>query len=181
MIVVTGSPRSGTSLVMQTLQLLGFPVAGEKFSGLNLKEFNSKGFWELPHEEVTAGIKSDKYTGSAVKLFAQGLMKTEDRFINKLIYCKRDLKDAAKSFVPLLGKSPLPIKATIRNAEQICSYNDKIAKNYASTCKKPVLELSYRRMVLSPEKAVREIADFIGVTPSDDQISAAIANVDRRA
>ena len=31
MIVVTGSARSGTSLMMQTLKLLGVPVEGHKF------------------------------------------------------------------------------------------------------------------------------------------------------
>jgi hypothetical protein len=180
MVVITGSPRSGTSLVMQTLQLLGFPIAGEKFNWLNLEEFNPKGFWELQPEEVIAGVKSDKYKGVGVKLFAQGLMKTEEQYIDKLIYCKRDLKESAKSFVRLLEKTPLPIKATIENAEQICEYNDKIAKVYVSVCKKGVLEVSYKRMVTSPEKVVREIADFLGSNPSEDQISAAIANVDRR-
>ena len=180
MIVITGSPRSGTSLAMQTLQLLGFPIAGEKFNWLNLEEFNPKGFWELQPEEATTGIKSDRYKGTGVKLFAQGLMKTEDRHIDKLIYCKRDLKEAAKSFVQLLEKTPLPIKATIGNAEQICAHNDKAAKVYVSVCKKPVYELSYKRMALSPEIVVRELAGFLGLNPSDEQLSAAIANVDRR-
>ena len=46
MIIVTGMPRTGTSLIMQTLDRLGITVAGKPFPPGRNRSHNPKGFWE---------------------------------------------------------------------------------------------------------------------------------------
>ena len=101
MIVVTGSARSGTSMAMQTLMHLGVPIVGEEFSEYNRFQGNVKGYYELPKEEIAEGVKDDKYAGKGIKLFGQGLLKTETRFIDKVIICERNREDSVKSFMKL--------------------------------------------------------------------------------
>ena len=68
MIVVTGSCRSGSSLMMQTLKLLGIEIAGEKFhEDFPVEEGNPKGYYDLPFEIVMNGL-GEEYKGKGVKL-----------------------------------------------------------------------------------------------------------------
>lgn len=74
MIVVTGF-RSGTSLIMQTLKLLEFPIVGYKFhDDFSHKELNPKGYYSLPGRETVYGLKTH-YKGKAVKLGGQNFFK----------------------------------------------------------------------------------------------------------
>ena len=69
MIVVTGEPRSGTSLMMRIIDSLGLEIAGEQYVGTKrpnrskkrkerAEYLNPEGFWEVP-EVVSRGIKTD--------------------------------------------------------------------------------------------------------------------------
>ncbi len=68
MTVFTGCPRSGTSLIGQTLSILGVPMAAPPFikEHDNIRQFNKKGFYELNIEE---GIKDDRYKGKNNQTF----------------------------------------------------------------------------------------------------------------
>lgn len=98
-IVVTGEPRSGTSLMMQTLKHLGVEVVGEMVSSSiekrlkNSSEFtederkevercfkhtqkmNPIGFYEIPGIVVRGvrGRVAEKYKGKAIKIVTSGL------------------------------------------------------------------------------------------------------------
>ena len=104
--VVSGEPRSGTSLMMQTLELLGVPVAGDKFPQEgrddaritemppgkerdraeaqqkarldHAKKMNPRGFYELPGI-VMGGLRHmrDDLKGKAIKVVTNGLYERE--------------------------------------------------------------------------------------------------------
>ena len=104
--VVSGEPRSGTSLMMQTLELLGAPVAGHKFPQeersraqtdamppgkerdraeaqaaarlAQTKKMNPRGFYELPGI-VMGGLRHmrDDLKGHAIKIVTNGLYERE--------------------------------------------------------------------------------------------------------
>ncbi len=117
MIVVTGAGRCGTSLMMQTLHLLGIPMLGEPSNNNVLvgydkskdddltdlaKELNPKGYWELGLEELkdklTIGFKEET-KGKAIKLFPGFFKITNIKDIEKIIICKR--KDMVEQAVSL--------------------------------------------------------------------------------
>lgn len=95
MIVVTGSARTGTSLMVRILTELGFPTPAPKFNEAmkGLEKYNPDGFWEIG-DLSKHGVQSDKYKGQAVKVFGYGLSITPKEYVNKVIVCKRD-RDAA--------------------------------------------------------------------------------------
>jgi hypothetical protein len=180
MIVVTGAPRTGTSMMMQTLKILGYPVVGDKFSEVNhSKKHNPKGYYELNPIDISSGVKDDKYKGKAVKLFAQGLMKTVEKHIDKLIVCNRYQPDSIKSFHKLILDSDVPIKKTIETASTVVRHNADIAKKYAKICGKPVLNISFIRMLNTTEKVIEELCEFLEIEPTEDQKKEAYNNIIR--
>ena len=100
LIVVSGEPRSGTSMMMQTLKILGLPVLGKEYPGEEqllkiiaaetdtakkqrlqsridlMKQMNPKGFYELPGP-VMKGIKQwdASYQRKVVKIITNGLFE----------------------------------------------------------------------------------------------------------
>lgn len=101
MIVVTGTKRSGTSLWMQILDTLGFPLLGEKYPTdweTALKEVNPNGFWESTFRDginwTTNPTKGtyyapEPYKNHAVKIFMAGIVKTDIAFLDKTIVTVR--------------------------------------------------------------------------------------------
>jgi len=103
MIVVTGSARTGTSLMMRILKEIGYEVPAPAFFLDNkpLKQFNPQGFFEMPEDQET-GIQDHRYKGKAVKLFGYALEKTPRAFVSKVIVCKRDRQAAIESSIPVM-------------------------------------------------------------------------------
>lgn len=177
MIIVIGPPRSGTSMMMQTLKLLGLEVAGEKFSDTNLPEGNPEGYYELSSDETTNGITSDKYKGKAVKLFAQGFLKTQERYIDKVIICHRVPNDTVKSFMKLLKLSNTIVSGTRANAKAWVDYNRIVAEAFAKECPMPVFRAGFSEMRYSKERKINELCEFLGIDASEAQKTEAINNI----
>jgi len=105
MTVVSGEPRSGTSLMMQTLALLGVPIMGDEYPGdaamaarvAALKDtetnhqqaaftkrmersraLNPRGFWEVSGV-VMQGVRHarDDFKGKALKIITHGLYERQ--------------------------------------------------------------------------------------------------------
>ena len=104
--VVSGEPRSGTSLMMRLLEGLGLKVKGEELikgkegrRRKNAEELNPKGFYEVPGV-VMRGIPDDAlddYEDHVVKLITPALMRTSYMHIGKVIFCLRDPREIALS------------------------------------------------------------------------------------
>ena len=135
-ICVTGSARTGTSMMMQTLINLGYKTPAKKFikEQKGIEDKNPKGFYELA-EEVINGVHHDNYKGQAVKLFPGCLWKTEKEFISKIIICKRNKVDATKSYTPIhkiMEEPYTPSEIYDVNYEIINEYIDQYdTENYA--------------------------------------------------
>jgi hypothetical protein len=111
MIIVTGTRRSGTSVWMQILEKGGFQILGEKFPAhwKNLIEkANPRGFYEStlvqginyhtnPDPRTGAWIPPQKVTDVGVKIFADGLVKTDYAYITRVIYTMRDWQECEAS------------------------------------------------------------------------------------
>ena len=105
MIVVTGTPRSGSSMTMQTLKLLGIPVAMEDsidMSGVAhlpedvenrdvLLEHNPKGYWNLPDHLTYDYLWSEDgcRQGEAIKVLAPAFSLVPMEKVEKIILCYR--------------------------------------------------------------------------------------------
>lgn len=102
MIVVSGEPRSGTSLQMLIIKKLGFEITGFRDSNYGKgRRFNPSGIWEIdgvPNHGLTKNLfMHNRIEGDVIKLTTFGLLNSDPSFINKLIYCIRDPREVIVS------------------------------------------------------------------------------------
>ena len=99
MIIVTGMPRSGTSLIMRLLFMLDYHICGQAFPIRKNKAHNPSGYFE--DEELMQGdLRSiDQTENFAVKVGLQSLINETvlDPLIHKVIICTRDIDDMVSS------------------------------------------------------------------------------------
>jgi len=172
MIVVTGAPRTGTSMMMQTLLELGFNTPAEKFidEHKEIIDRNPKGFYEMT-SQIINGIHTNEYKGQCIKLFPPELYRTNQDLVDKIIVCVRDKDSALNSYSDIhkiLKQSYTPEEVydmcyTI--IDTIVMYKQHIFINFED--------------IISNQKAViKEVCDFLKINPSQNQIDNAIKNID---
>ncbi len=96
-IVVSGLPRSGTSLMMQMLDKGGIPIFSDNTRAAD--ESNPKGYYE--HEAVKRLARDKKWlpqaTGKAVKIISHLLPHLPAKYNYKVICMLRDLSEVVRS------------------------------------------------------------------------------------
>lgn len=105
MIIVTGLPRSGTSLMMRILETLSVPITGEQFFNRGDQDrvdrshyLNPEGFYELQGTVATGKFKDpSSFVGKAVKVIVPGVLNIPLDHIEKIIFCLRDPSEVMES------------------------------------------------------------------------------------
>jgi len=196
MIIVTGSPRSGTSLVMQTLDILGVPVVGEKFhEDFPIVSGNPKGYYDLPFaDQVDAaneGGFKNKYEGKAVKLFGESLALADMNVVTHMIICRRrDAKRQDRSSLKLL-KQELEVanESELRDValQRLKHFTLEEIGNrrrlyytaiewYLSKFRGYVHEIYFEDMLYNTTDSIKALQDFLNVEDSKT-LEQAIKNV----
>jgi len=117
MIIVSGEPRTGTSMMMTTLKVFGYNVVGIKDPIPYLeKSVNPTGTWEIPKivrngltENIANGkiptiLKEPIPKNAVVKLTTTALLRTERSLIDRVIYMFRYPNDSIESQMRLSKK-----------------------------------------------------------------------------
>jgi len=180
MIIITGL-RSGTALIMQTCELLGKEVVGYKFHDeFSHQELNPKGYYFLSQNEIRDGLNTTEYKGKCVKLGGGHLAKTDPKYIDKVIYCKRNPNEVKKSMLKLLKADydMIGLEPTGENAEKAYDANLLLTIPYLKDNNIPTLIVYYEDMILNPVKTINLVKDFLDV---DTSIELALLNVDKRS
>ncbi len=126
MIAVVGAGRCGTSLMMQTLELLGVPLYGapgsrgshqlwqewHKLAGIEIPKdisntHNLKGYYEVSVGEINNFIYGNKTTDKAVKFTCLDIIDIPLDKLTHIIYCYREDIKAAAASMDKLAKSDL--------------------------------------------------------------------------
>ncbi|NVB40194.1 hypothetical protein G6O69_20270 [Pseudenhygromyxa sp. WMMC2535] len=111
MLVVTGTPRSGTSMWMQILVAAGFDAIGEPFPGdwrSLLREANPDGYWESqllggvyyrsnPHPLTGAFLFPDQTRFHAVKIMIPGLVRSDIAYLDRVVATVREWRQFCAS------------------------------------------------------------------------------------
>ena len=180
MIAVTGL-RSGTSLMMQTLKIIGVPVEGLLFhDDFPIKELKPKGYYELPYKMFLTDTDWSKYGGKAVKLAGYTLLNMKPGTIEKVIWCRRNPEEAIESVLKLISidSKYSNVNNTIENARFLYNINNDYIYQYISKNDTPMLMIYYEEMLLCPEETIKKIADFIDI--DSDILSRALENIEGR-
>ena len=159
-LVVSGLPRSGTSLMMQMLDKGGVSMLSDGKRKADVS--NPKGYYE--YEPVMAIHKDNswlsKAKNKAVKIVAPLLQFLSYDHRYKIIFMTRDLNEVIKSQQIMKGKDPetLPVKLV----DSFSHLLKKIKHWDKSHPNVEILYVNYKELLENPSRSIEEIKSFTG-------------------
>jgi hypothetical protein len=180
-VIVSGLPRSGTSLMMQMLAAAGIPpfTDGQRTAD----DDNPRGYFEL---EQVKRLKQDSgwladARGKAVKVVSQHVFDLPATERYRIVFMQRDLDEVLASQETMIARNggKAAPRATMRTA-----FTAHLAKLDAWLAGQPhvsVLRVNYAALVAAPEAHAAALATFLDKVAEHpiDQAAAAAA-VDSR-
>lgn len=171
-VVVSGLPRSGTSLMMQMLEKGGVEILKDDKREADIS--NPKGYFE--YEPVMSLYKDNSWLvegqNKAVKIVAPLLKFLDPKFRYKILFMNRDLNEIIQSQQKMLGKSEDVFPVNIYNEFQ------KLLVNVNSWNKKEpgveILFVDHKEIFSNPMAILDEVEKFIGVNLRKEEMSKVI-------
>lgn len=162
--IVSGLPRSGTSLMMRMLEAGGVPPVSDGERAAD--EDNPRGYYEfepvkkLAHDDAWV----DDALGKAVKVISALLPKLPDRHRYKVVFMRRDLDEILASQSRMLERrgEPQGDEALLRRA--FIKHVEATERMLAESEHFDVLYVSYARLVTAPDRQLDRLAAFFGGT-----------------
>jgi hypothetical protein len=161
-VVVTGLPRSGTSLMMQMLDKGGMEVVTDHIRSADTD--NPKGYYEF---EQVKSIKRDTSwvpatRGKAFKMVSQLLYHLPSSETYRLLFMERDLGEVLHSqekMLARLGREAGPREEMIRAYEL---HMERLRAWLAVQANMAVLYVNYNDLVERPGEHAERIRGFLG-------------------
>ena len=160
--IVSGLPRSGTSMMMQMLDEGGIPPLTDKEREANID--NPKGFYEFERvkklPDDTAWL--DDARGKAVKVLAELIKHLPEGYDYKVVFMHRNLKEMIESQKKMLerrGEDP----DEVSDAELMAmfkKYRKMLKKRIDEHPDMDVIYVSYNQVMQNPEKSIQSIDEF---------------------
>ena len=149
LVVVSGQPRSGTSLMMKILWKSGFHIISDEQMSFELKEttrLNEGNGWimNLPPKSV-------------IKVLYPHVMHLPVSREYKVIWMKRDPKEQAKSQRNFAGHSKLWVLTGAKNIRE----RERVFPGILARLGASVLQLRFETLIHSPDIANRELVRFL--------------------
>ena len=175
-IVVSGLPRSGTSMMMQMLHEGGIDIFSDQERKAD--ESNPKGYFE--HESVKRLARDASWVSNArnkaVKVIANLLFYLPDRNNYKVIFMLRHIDEVINSQQQMLIRN---------NKEGAKNYPTNLAESYRKTLEKvrrwnksrqnvDMLDVNYSDVVEDPYKEALRVADFLRGKVDAEKMMAAV-------
>ena len=171
-VIVSGLPRSGTSLMMQMLDKGG--VSALKDGLREADTSNPKGYYE--YKPVMEIHKDNTWLGQAknksLKVVAPLLRYLSPKYRYKVVFMCRDLTEIIKSQQKMRGKSTdtLPTHLFEAFKKQLLS-----VENWKNT--EPNVELiylDYKDVIYNTKASIETITDFIGLSLDKEKMASCI-------
>ena len=161
-VIVSGLPRSGTSLMMQMLDQGGLEVVTDQVRTPDTD--NPRGYYEF---EIVKKIKQDTSwlpatRGKAFKLVSQLLYDLPASEQYRIVFMERDLDEVLASQEKMLIRLGRPVAA---REEMKKLYMQHLERLHAWLRKQPnmaVLSVRYQDVIELPREAAGLVAEFLG-------------------
>lgn len=164
-IVVSGLPRSGTSMAMKMLQAGGVPIVtdGQREADID----NPKGYFEdervldLAQAADKAWLRGSR--GKAIKIISYLLRHLPRDNNYKVVFMRRDLTEVLASQAKMLerrGEANDGDDARMRQLFETDLWKAGYFMKHASHVE--ALEIHYSEVLADPEGHARRLADFVG-------------------
>ena len=161
--IVSGLPRSGTSLMMQMLEAGGLPplTDGERESDTD----NPKGYYEFERVKKlkdgdTAWLPQAE--GKAVKVISALLSHLPDSYSYRVVFMRRKMEEILASQEKMLTRRAEDKK--VEDDEMADLYRKHLRETFDWIENQPnfeYLDISFNELVQDPLPAVREVVSFL--------------------
>ena len=161
--VVSGLPRSGTSMMMMMLDAGGMNVFTDGVRKAD--RFNRQGYWE--HEAVKRLINDNSWLKEAenkvIKVVAPLVLHLPNRFDYKVIFVERNLREIIRSQQMVRAKSRSASKAPYPVALEMAfkNYLKQVDAWIKSNSNVKLLRISYNKTLENPIDTAYEVAEFL--------------------
>ncbi|MDH3511390.1 MAG: sulfotransferase [Gammaproteobacteria bacterium] len=179
-VVVSGLPRSGTSMVMSMLEAGDLPILSDHVREAD--EDNPKGYFEFEKVKDLAETNDKSWLtearGKSVKVISHLLKELPDDNFYRIIFARRDLQEIIASQNIMLKRQEEA--NPVEDGKAIALYRKHLVNVRFLVRRKPnleMLELAYTEVLDDPENAAGRINRFLG---GNLNIQAMAAVVDRR-
>ncbi len=176
-IVVSGLPRSGTSMMMKMLEEGGIPILTDAIRSAD--DDNPNGYYEfefvkkLPEGQNKWLAEANR---KAVKIISALLEHLPANYHYKIIFMEREPREILASQQKMLANRNE--KSKVDDAEMQEQFQKHLAAIKYWLARQPnmdVMYVDYNKMIVSPENYCQAIADFIAI-PIDVSKMLAVPN-----
>jgi LPS sulfotransferase NodH len=162
--IVSGLPRSGTSLLMQMLEAGGLEVLTDNVRARD--EDNPRGYFELEAVKRTKQDPAwlDQAAGRVVKMVHLLLYDLPPDHSYRVLFMTRDLREVVRSQEVMLRRRGTE-GANLTDEQLISAYEGQVAKIRSWLADQPgfeVLYVSYNELMTDPARAAAEVNSFLG-------------------
>jgi len=173
--IVSGLPRSGTSLMMQILEKAGMNILTDGVRKAD--DNNQKGYYE--YEKVKTLMKDsswlDEADGKVIKVISGLLAFLPDKFEYKIIFMQRDIDEVLSSQAKMLERLGIPQKADPKILKMTFEKQLVMAKKLISQkANMEFIEIPYQTLVMEPENEIIKINKFLGNTFNKEKMVTVI-------
>ncbi len=171
-VVVSGLPRSGTSLMMQMLDKGGISILSDGKRKADIS--NPKGYYE--YEPVMSMHKDNSWLSKAknkgIKIVAPLLQYLSYDYRYKVIFMTRDLNEVIKSQQIMKGKDPetLPVKL-LNSFSQLLKTIKHWDRGQPGV---EILYVNYKELLNNPIAVTKQVNDFIGIDMDNEAMASCI-------
>jgi hypothetical protein len=177
-VVVSGLPRSGTSLMMQMLAAGGLPVLSD---GLRRPDGdNPNGYYEFERaKRLPAGDTAwlPEGRGKAVKIISALLVHLPPGYDIRVLFMRRDFAEMLASQQEMLRNRSEPAASPAEQAEMARQFARHLAEVQAWMGGQPRLEfmeVDYNRLIAAPLETARAVQVFLGLPLEIERMAAAV-------
>ncbi len=175
LIVVSGLPRSGTSMTMQMLESGGLDIATDGIRKPG--EDNPKGYYEYERvkdlEKETDKSYLEEFRGKTIKVISFLLKDLPETNNYKVVFMHRNLDEILASQTKMLKNRGEASESS--NEEMLELYKNHLWKvNYLMKHRPcfELLEVNYKDVVENPRREAERISQFLGNLDVDKMTSA---------
>ena len=174
--IVSGLPRSGTSMMMQAIEAGGIPALADHIREKD--EDNPKGYYEFEPVKKTKDDPSwvSGARGKVVKMVYSLLYDLPEAYEYRVIFMRRNMDEVLASQKKMLARSGKE-GAKVSDEKLAELFTAQLAKfdRWVAACKNiALLSIDYKDMVASPKAQCEKISVFLGGVLDPDAAAAAV-------
>jgi len=174
--IVSGLPRSGTSMMMQVLEAGGIPALKDDIRVAD--EDNPKGYYEFERVKQIAQDQAwlEDAKGRVVKMVSALLLQLPSTHRYQVVFMRRKMEEILASQKQMLvrkGEAPSPVSDD-KMAALFRKHLDQVEKWVAEQSNVQVLYVHYNEVLAEPRPQMDKINRFLGGTLDVDKMVSVV-------